>query len=126
MVFPDENYSYDEMKENSVFVGAYTEEGICIGLAIYRHSWNRYLYLYDLKVNAAFRRQGVGKLLISEGKRVAAEQGYRGIYTQGQDNNLNACLFYLHTGFVIGGLDTMVYEGTRQAGKSDVLFYLEV
>ncbi len=51
--------------------------------------------------------------------------GYNGIYTQGQDNNLGACLFYVKAGFYIGGLDTNVYKGTKQEGKSDIIFYYD-
>ena len=40
-------------------------------------------------------------------------------------NNLNACLFYIGCGFEIGGLNTRVYEGTKQEGKSDIYFYLK-
>lgn len=58
-------------------------------------------------------------------REIAREQEYRGLYTQGQDNNVGACLFYLHYGFRIGGLDTEVYKGTRQEGKADILFYLD-
>ena len=65
-------------------------------------------------------------MLIEKSKQAAAEQGYLGIYTQGQDNNLGACLFYLNNGFVIGGLDTHVYNGTSQEGKSDILFYCKI
>ncbi len=125
MTFPEENYDYAEMAGDCFFVGAY-QDGECVGLAIYRRSWNKYLYLYDLKVSARARRGGIGRQLIEEGKRLARENGYRGIYTVGQDNNLNACLFYLKTGFEIGGMDTCVYRGTAQEGKSDVLFYLEL
>ena len=67
----------------------------------------------------------IASLLIEKSKEVALEQGYRGLYTQGQDNNLGACLFYLNNGFVIGGLDTCVYQGTSQEGKKDILFYCE-
>ena len=56
---------------------------------------------------------------------MASGKGYRGIYTQGQDNNLGACLFYLKCGFAIGGLDTRVYTGTSQEGKRDIIFYLD-
>lgn len=126
MTFPDENYDYEKLKENSFFAGAYSESGECVALAIYQRSWNRYLYLYDLKVNAEYRHSGVGKALIDEGKKIAYENGYSGIYTQGQDNNLTACLFYVNTGFKIGGLDTMVYKGTKQEGKSDIIFYLDL
>lgn len=124
MCFPDENYDYEKMCKDHIFVGAYDEE-TCIGLAILRHNWNKYIYLYDLKVNSAYRKQGVGKLLIEKSKEIAHEHGYRGIYTQGQDNNLGACLFYLNNGFHIRGIDTWVYTGTKQEGKTDILFYLD-
>lgn len=64
--------------------------------------------------------------MIEKSKDVAVEHGYRGLYTQGQDNNLGACLFYLNNGFVIGGLDTHVYTGTSQEDKKDILFYCDV
>lgn len=124
MVFPDENYDYDAMAENSIFMGAY-EGQQCVGLAIYQHSWNKYLYLYDLKVNAACRGRRIGEKLIAAGRELARENGYRGLYTVGQDNNLGACSFYIRCGFEIGGLDTRVYQGTSQEGKRDILFYLE-
>ena len=125
MCFPDENYNYDKLSENHVFVGAY-DGGKCIGLAILGDSWNKYMYLYDLKVNKDYRRKNVGKMLIEKAKEIAIERGYRGLYTQGQDNNLAACLFYIKRNFVIGGLDTNVYKGTNQEGKADIYFYLDV
>lgn len=123
MCFPDENYDYDEMKD-SVFLGAYEDEK-CVGLAVLQPGFFRYLYLYDLKVCRAYRGQKIGALLIDKAREIALQQGYRGLYTQGQDNNVGACLFYLHYGFHIGGLDTEVYRGTRQEGKADILFYLD-
>lgn len=74
-------------------------------------------------MNAAYRRLGIGRRLLEEGKKIAAAQGNSGIYTIGQDNNLIACLFYINVGFQIGGLDTFVYKGTLQEGKRDNIFY---
>lgn len=125
MCFPDENYDYDELSKNSIFIGAY-DGSKCVGLAVLQHAMMKYMYLYDLKVNSAYRGQQVGKMLIDKAKALAISQGYNGLYTQGQDNNLGACLFYLKNGFVIGGLDTHIYAGTSQEGKSDILFYLDV
>lgn len=124
MCFPDEDYDFDQMK-TSTFLGAY-EDGKCIGLAVMQEAFFRYMYLYDLKVNREYRGLDVGKALLKKAGEVAKEKGYRGIYTQGQDNNLGACLFYLKCGFVIGGLDTKVYTGTAQEGKRDILFYLDL
>ena len=122
MCFPDENYDYDAMQENTVFVGAYDGE-LCVGLAILQRAFFKYMYLYDLKVNREYRGKGVAGRLMDRACEIAREQGYKGIYTQGQDNNLGACLFYVKSGFVIGGLDTQVYKGTSQEGKADIIFY---
>ena len=125
MCFPDENYDYDAMKGDHVFLGAYDGEK-CIGLAILRDGWLKYMYLYDFKVCTAYRGRGVAQALIEKSKEVCKARGYNGLYTQGQDNNLGACKFYLKAGFHIGGLDTNVYKGTSQEGKSDILFYMDV
>ena len=62
---------------------------------------------------------------IQKAKELCKTYGYNGIYAICQDNNLLACLFYIKTGFRIGGLDTDVYKGTNQEGKSDIIFYLD-
>jgi len=126
MVFPDENYDFDVLKNDCFFVGAYSECGKCVGLAIYKQDWLKYLHLDDLKVYKEYRGCGIGKLLLNEGKEIAAENGYRGVYTTGQDNNLSACLFYLKSGFAIGGFNTHIYGGTKQANKSNIYFYIDV
>ena len=125
MCFPDENYDFEEMTKNSTFIGAYDGDK-CIGLAIMQNAFFKYFYLYDLKVDKAYRGLNVASLLIEQAKKVAVEKGYIGIYTQGQDNNLGACRFYLKNGFEIGGLDTKVYYGTPQEDKHDIYFYLTV
>ena len=124
MTFPDEDYDLTELEKNGVVFGAYDGEK-CVGLAIYQRPLFKYLYLYDLKVSKAYRGRGVGKMLVQAGLQEARERGCLGVYTQGQDNNLNACMFYLKTGFRIGGFDNRLYEGTSQAGKGDVIFYAE-
>lgn len=124
MCFPDEKYDFQQMKDNTVFFGAYDQD-TCIGLAVVQKGFFRYDYLYDLKVNHAYRQQGVAHRLIEAAAKWAQAQGHRGIYTIGQDNNLSACLFYLKAGFRIGGLDTEVYNGTQQEGIHDILFYLD-
>lgn len=123
MCFPDESYDYDTMcADHTTFIGAY-EDQICIGLAILQPGFFSYLYLYDLKVSKDYRGRHIGQMLLQKASEVALSQGYRGIYCVCQDNNPGACLFYLNYGFVIGGLDTLVYKGTSQEGKSDLILY---
>ena len=124
MVFPDENYDFEETDQKGIIFGAY-QDGTCVGLAVYWDHFFKYMYLLDLKVSAAARGKGVGKALIRAGLEAARARGYRGLYTQAQDNNLNTCMFYLHAGFEIGGFDNRVYGGTSQAHKADVIFYLD-
>ena len=124
MCFPDENYDFEKMSRDCFFLGAYDGE-TCVGLAILQKGFLRYLYLYDLKVDRAYRGKSAAKLLLEEAKALAVQEGYRGLYTVGQDNNLGACLFYIKSGFRIGGLDTEVYKGSKQEGKADITFYLD-
>ena len=121
-LFPEENYDFAAMEKDHVFIGAY-DGSACVGLAILRMQWHKYIYLHDLKVNRAYRGQHIATKLIEASCVYAREHGYRGVWTIGQDNNLAACLFYVNTGFRIGGLDTDVYTGTSQEGKSDIYFY---
>lgn len=121
MTFPDENYVYSEMKD-CVFLGAY-EGNVCVGLAILRLNYGPCLYLYDLKVNREWRGKGVGRKLIDAAMQLVKEKNCMGLFAVAQDNNLDACLFYISCGFEIGGLDTATYQGTKQEGKSDIHFY---
>ena len=124
MCFPDEAYHFDEMSQDSICLGAFDGDK-CVGLGIFKEAFFKYMYLYDLKINQAYRGQQIGEKLIKEAQKIAQKKNYIGIYTQAQDNNLGACLFYLKTGFKIGGLDTNVYKGTPQENKKDILFYLD-
>lgn len=124
MTFPNENYNYENMRD-SVFLGAYDGDE-CVGLVVLQPGFFKYMYLHDLKVNKEYRSQHIGQALIATAKEIAAQHSYCGLYTQCQDNNPGACLFYLNSGFYIGGLDTNVYRHTKQEGKADILFYCEI
>ncbi len=122
MCFPEDTYDPDD--PSRLFLGAYTG-GRCVGLAVLCQAFFGYMHLENLKVDRSCRRQGIGKLLVDRALAVSQENGYLGLYLQAQDNNLAACRFYLKCGFRIGGLDTELYKGTRQEGKSDIYFYLD-
>ncbi len=125
MCFPPETMNLEEIDRDGAAFGAYID-GKCVGLSVYRKGFFAYLYLQTLTVRKSVRGQGVGKALLEAGKRYARENSYRGIYLQAQDDNLNACRFYLHCGFEIGGFDNHVYNGSQQEGKGDIIFYLDI
>lgn len=125
MTFPDEVHDFEAFTaDEGIAFGAY-EDGKCVGNAILKKGFFRYMYLEDLKVSAHVRGKGVGRALIQAGLEEALRRNYRGLYLQAQDDNLNACLFYLKCGFQIGGFDNRVYVGTKQADKADIIFYLD-
>lgn len=124
-IFPDENYDFDTMEKNCLFIGAYDGDK-CIGLAILQKQWYKYIYLYDLKVNTQYRGKHIAARMIEKSCECAKQLGFRGIWTVGQDNNLGACLFYINNGFRIGGLDTEVYNGTKLEGNADIYFYKDL
>ena len=119
MCYKDSYYDYDELKGKYVFVGVY-EEHKCIGVAILRHSKNKYMCIHDIKVLADYRRKGAGKELLSLAKEIAKDNNYLGLYTITQDSNLIACRFCLKNGFKIGGIDTKTNDQT------DITFYLDI
>ncbi len=125
MCFPAETLELEQIDRDGAAFGAYLD-GKCVGIAVYRNGFFAYLYLQSLSVLRDSRGQGVGKALLEAGKRYARDNGYRGIYLQAQDDNLNACRFYLHCGFEIGGFDNRIYTGSKQEGKADILFYTDI
>ncbi len=60
--------------------------------------------------------------LIEKAKEICKEKNYNGLYTQGQDNNLTACKFYIRMGFYIGGLNTNIYKRNK-AGR-EIGYYI--
>ncbi len=124
MCFPDENYDYDDLVNDHVFIGAYDGEK-CVGLAVLADDMFKYMYLDDLKVSQGYRKQGIGKALMEKAMETAHERNYNGIYTIAQDNNVSACKFYLSVGFDIGGFDNRIYQGTSQENKANIVFYLD-
>lgn len=124
MVFPDEAYDFRRVSQKGCALAAY-DGGICVGLIVLEERFWNYMHVYDLKVSASARGKGVGRALIRAALEEARHRDYRGLYLEAQDSNLNACLFYVKTGFAIGGFDNRLYTGTSQEGKADVIFYLD-
>ncbi|HIW89021.1 MAG TPA: GNAT family N-acetyltransferase [Candidatus Ligilactobacillus excrementipullorum] len=122
--FPEENYQLEQVNDQGFAVGTFAYD-LPVGLGIFKDHPFQYLYLEDLKVSRTYRQQGVAQKILKFASKLALHQGYAGIFTICQSNNLNACLFYLACGFKIGGLNTQVYAHTSQAGKENIYFYLD-
>ncbi len=120
MSFPKEKYKGEE----GIFLGAFLKEEL-VGFSLLKRGDFAYMFLDNLAVKKAYRRKGIGKALLKSSEEISRREGYQGIYTIAQDNNLGACLFYLKNGFLLKGLDTNIYRHTSQEGKTDLFFYRE-
>ena len=61
--------------------------------------------IIDLRVDAAYRRQGVASTLLRTCEDASARQGMRGLKMAVPDSNPAACQFCEHCGFTLQGVD---------------------
>jgi streptothricin acetyltransferase len=80
-----------------------------VGQAITARHWNNLAMLWDIRVDVRSRRKGVGKALLDACRSWAQHQGLKGIMVETQDSNPAACQFYQSSGFLLGGVDRMLY-----------------
>ncbi len=72
--------------------------------------WNRTLAVEDVAVDRPYRGRGLGKALLGQAKRIAAEQGLRAVSWEAQTDNRQAIEFLLRRGFRLSGLNHMLYQ----------------
>lgn len=109
--YPDDTWDYADYINNpdkTIFL-AYSDTE-CVGQIVLKRDWNRYAFIEDLCVAKSTRGQGIGTALIQKAVEWAKKSDLKGLALETQDNNLLACRFYAKCGFVIGGVNTMLYR----------------
>lgn len=105
--FPDDDLDWTDYVNDSnrvVFLAMDGER--CIGQIRVVREWNRFAYIENIAVQAAYRQHGVANALLQDAERWAKEQGLIGLSLEAQHDNVIACRFYKKMGFVLGGADT--------------------
>ena len=93
-------------------------DGVPVGQAVIVKNWNNLAMLWDLRVDTHHRRKGIGRELLAVCRDWAKSQGLQGIMLETQDTNPSACQFYQNNGFVLGGVDRLLYGAMpHQVGK---------
>jgi streptothricin acetyltransferase len=72
--------------------------------------WHNAARLWNIHIDRAYRRHGLGRELVNRTLAWAREQGLRGLVLETQTNNLPACRFYQSLGFKLCGLDDHFYS----------------
>ncbi len=74
------------------------------------HKWNKRMRLYELLVEEAFRRRGVGGLLVRHAVSLSKKRCARMLIVETQSCNVPAINFYLKNGFELIGFDVANYS----------------
>lgn len=93
--------------EASAFYGAFEGEQY-IGCAAITTNPNGWADILDLRVDASFRRQGAGRLLLDKCASFAQKRDLYGLRVACTDSNSGMCQFLEHEGFTLHGFDQMV------------------
>jgi streptothricin acetyltransferase len=101
---------------------AYADEQLA-GQIILRKNWNGYAYIEDITVDKRFRRLGIGRQLMLQAVEWTKTLGLPGIMLETSNVNVDACKFYEHFGFKLGGFDRFLYQAALPDTEEVALFW---
>lgn len=129
-VFPPVSYAdpaFLIQDESSAVYGAFDGDRYIGGAAVTIHpgGWADVL---DIRVDAAFRRQGAGRMLLDKCHSFAEKRDLVGLRVACTDSNPGMCQFLEHEGFTLHGFDQMVLsqspeERTKPRSRRASLLY---
>ena len=86
-------------------------------------SWRHAARLWNIAIDRAYRRQGLGRELIRRGLAWARTENLRAVWLETQTNNLPACRFYQAMGFKLCGMDDHFYSNDDIGVKEVAIFW---
>lgn len=102
------------------------EQGQMAAVAIAEpHSWNRTLSIWEFHVALAFRRQGIGRLVMEALAEKAGAAGLRALVVETQNTNVSAITFYRSVGFKIEGVDISYYTNQDLSPQGEVAVFMK-
>ncbi len=105
-------------------------DGRTVGLLeVEPRQWRAVGWVWNLLVDRRHRGRGLGRQFVQRAAVWARGRGLKALVAETQTNNIDACRFYAHVGFVAGGIDDHYYRycSDLQAAEEVAIFwYLEV
>ncbi len=92
-------------------------------LEVMPQEWNNTAWVWNLMLDRAIRRQGIGRELFGRAVVWARQAGYRALVFETQTNNVPACKFYLALGCRLDGLRETLYHNDDLARDEVALFW---
>lgn len=93
-------------------------------LDIAPEEWNSTAWVWNLMLDRAIRRQGVGRALFDRAVAWARRMGYRALVFETQTNNVPACKFYAALGCQLDGIRTTLYSNADIARGEVAVFWV--
>lgn len=121
--YADEEIGAAYIEEESKAVFLYYEGEHCLGRIRLRANWNGYAMVEDIGVAGSRRQQGIGSRLMDQAVQWAQQHKLAGLMLETQDVNAAACGFYARYGFIIGGVDNMLYSNFSTADEQAIFWY---
>lgn len=98
--------------------------GRLVGLLDMEHErWRDTAVVWNILIDRAFRRKGLGRELMRRAIAWAREQGLRGIVLETQTDNVPACCFYRELGFKLCGIDDHFYSNDDIGAREVAIFW---
>ncbi len=92
-------------------------------LDVERERWRDSAVVWNIMVDRAYRRKGLGRELVSRAVAWGRNQGLRGLVLETQTNNLAACRFYQAMGFKLCGIDDHFYSNDDIGANEVAIFW---
>jgi ribosomal protein S18 acetylase RimI-like enzyme len=121
----DDDYKkYINNKEKTIYL--YFDGVKSVGQIILKKYWNENTFIQDFCVAKEYRRKGIGYKLMDKAKEWTKVNNLKGIMLETQDVNIAACRFYKKYGFLLGGVDTMLYSNFKNAEQKALFWYYKI
>lgn len=94
-----------------------------VGHMVLSTHWNGFAHIDELAVDASARRHGVARSLLEIAQFWSRKHHLPGIMLETQNNNLAACKLYERCGYVVGGIDHMLYRAIDPDTRETAIFW---
>jgi ribosomal protein S18 acetylase RimI-like enzyme len=133
--FRSSDYSLSRQQREEVAVRLCADDGLYLVaedkqtsqlvalLDVEHERWRDTATIWNILVDRAYRRRGLGRELIQRAIDWAREQGLRAIMLETQTNNLAAYRFYQAMGFELCGLDDHFYSNDDIGAQEVAIFF---
>ncbi|WP_397452226.1 GNAT family N-acetyltransferase [Pseudomonas sp. NA-150] len=117
-----QEFSHYRQGADSAVLVAWLDER-AVGHIILSTHWNGFAHVDELAVDASARRSGVARSLLEVAQFWSRKRNLPGIMLETQNNNLAACKLYERCGYVVGGVDHLLYRAIDPGSREMAIFW---